>query len=126
MKHFGYAATLAVGLLVAGASAANAQQRSYCYSYEPGSSARIQCLRQEEANARQYARDLQDIERQLRRDHENIGRGLGAAEYIPYAPRVMDEAWNTPRYVYDGYQRYRDNDRRQERRERRQRRRSRN
>lgn len=82
-------------------------QSSPCYSWSAGSSKRINCLRQEESAARQYARDMNDIADGLRRDHERIGRALGSVSRIPGMPKItqaMPYAWDAPRYAYDGYQ----------------------
>lgn len=91
------AALTGAALTMALPSIAFAQQ-SPCYYYEHGDPRRIDCLRQEERNARQSWRDQEDIARSLERDHRNIGRGLRRAPTIgPYA----GPAWDAPRHVDD-------------------------
>jgi hypothetical protein len=96
-----------------GASAASAQQ-SPCYRYEHGDSRRIDCLRNEERNAREYAEEMDRIYRDQRRGHEAVGRGLGRID------KRFQYAWDAPRYAMDGYNMYsdrrRDDRRRDERR----------
>ena len=106
-------AAAALGALLP--TAASAQQ-SPCYYYQHGDPRRIDCLRQEERNARQYQYDQEDIARDLEREHSNIGRDLSRA---PLVGRYAGPAWDAPRQIDNGRREYEEYRRDRERRRRR-------